>query len=259
LLVMVQTAPNTTNDDDLMVEALPELKQRLDVQEIYTDGGYNSMESYEACCSLDVEHIQTAIRGHAPSVYTGLDGFDIATSPTGVPQIVVCPQGHQAIVKPGNKVERYVARFPRTACATCPERSRCRTRTRRGPFRSLCFDTYDLEIARRRQRIARDRLDGRNPRAAVESTIASLKRPYGNKLPVRGLFRIHDWLICASLMLNVRRLHRYLGKPPLTDGSSAALRQHTGCRATLCFLLRRIFRRKSQQHPARAVHMASLI
>ena len=31
LVVMVQTAPNTTNDDDLMVEALPELKRRLDM------------------------------------------------------------------------------------------------------------------------------------------------------------------------------------------------------------------------------------
>jgi hypothetical protein len=258
LVVMVQTAPNTANDDDLMMEALPALKQRLDIQELYTDGGYNSMESYEACRDLDIEHIQTAIRGHAPSVYTGLDGFDITTSPAGIPQTVVCPQGQQAVVQQARELEHYAAHFPADVCATCPERERCRTRTTRTSYRSLLFDAHDLEIARRRQRIARDRLEGRNPRAAVESTIASLKRPFGSKLPVRSRFRIHGWLVCASFMINVRRLHRYLGGGSPAEAPAMALGQETGCKATFFSFLRRALMLKLLQFPAGTTCLASL-
>lgn len=226
LIVMVQTAPNTTQDDDLLVEALPELKERLNVQELHTDGGYNSPEAYEACRQQDVAHIQTAIRGHSATVHTGLDAFDIATSAAGIPQSAVCPRGVTAVVEPTDKAERYVAHFPLSACATCPLSQRCLTRpTKRAQYRSLCFDAHDLEIARRRQRMAQDRQFGRNLRAAVESTIAALKRPFGDKLPVRGWFRMYSWMIHASLLFNVRRIHTYQRKPLRTVAQTTALSQ----------------------------------
>jgi len=258
LVVMVQTAPNTTNDDDLMVEALPELKRRLDMQEIYTDGGYNSMESYEACRDLGIEHVQTAIRGHSSTVHTGLHAFDVATSSAGIPRRAVCPQGEKVVVLRADKPERYVAHFPLSACAICPERDRCLTRVcKDAPYRSLYFDAHGLEIARRRQRITRDRREGRNLRAAVESTIAALKRPYGSKLPVRGWFRIHGWMICASFMVNVRRLHHYLGRPPLTEPAARALSLETGPEVTLFSFLGRIFA-KLARFQAKATHLPAL-
>jgi len=252
LIVMVQTAPNTTNDDDLMIEALPELKERLDVQELHTDGGYNSLEAYEACRQQDVAHIQTAIRGHSATVHTGLEAFDIATSVAGVPQSAVCPRGATAVVELTDKPERYVAHFPLSACATCPLGQRCLTRSRkRAPYRSLCFDAHDLEIARRRQRIAHDRQLGRNLRAAVESTIAALKRPFGDKLPVRGWFRMHSWMIHASLLLNVRRIHRYQRKPPRTVAQAAAMSQNVSLADTLTLFLLRFSQVRAHSGPWR--------
>jgi len=240
LIVKVQTAPNTTNDDDLLVEALPEIKERLDVQELYTDGGYNSPEAYAACREQAVEHNQTAIRGHAATLHLGLDVFDITTSATGEPRSVVCPHGVQAVVEPANKAERYVAHFPLSTCEHCPLQSRCLARSRkRAPYRSLCFDAHDLEIARRRQRIRHDRQTGRNLRAAVESTIAALKRPYGAKLPVRGWFRVYSLMLQAGLMFNVRRIHRYLTQPPQPAAPAGAIRQEEALTNTLVsFFLR---------------------
>ena len=40
LITDVQVAPNTTEDDALLAAALPELKQRTDLDTLYTDGAY---------------------------------------------------------------------------------------------------------------------------------------------------------------------------------------------------------------------------
>lgn len=141
LVTLAQTAPNVTNDDDLLIEALPSLKERLDPKEIYTDGGYNSLESYQALRDLGVKHIQTAIRGHSPHRHLGLNAFDIATSSQGIPKTIICPYGQQVVVEPGKGKERYLAHFDATQCAKCPHATRCPTRElKRLPYRTLYFD-----------------------------------------------------------------------------------------------------------------------
>jgi hypothetical protein len=238
LVTLVQSAPNVTNDDDLLVEALPTLKERLHVQEMVTDGGYNSPESYAACQEQGVQHTQTALRGHAPSRHIGLDAFDIATSPAGIPQQATCPQGQQVSVEGGQKPGRYLARFPLSACETCPLRERCLTRPwKRAPYRTLIFDAHDLEIARRRQRIVHDRQTGRNLRAAIESTVGALKHPCGNNLPVRGWFRVNCWMTYAALMLNVRRIQHYQGTAPQNAAAAEQVRLPSPFVDTLVSLL----------------------
>jgi hypothetical protein len=89
--------------------------------------------------------------------------------------------------------------------------------------RTLSFDDYDVEIARRRRRMAKDRQHGVNLRAAVESTIASLKQPYNyGQLPVRGLFRVGMVLLRCAAMVNVRRIHRYIVKKAKAEARGAS-------------------------------------
>lgn len=48
-----------------------------------------------------------------------------------------------------------------------------------------------------------------NPRAAVESTVRSVKQPFRHgKVLVRGLFRVACALLSSAFMVNARRLHR---------------------------------------------------
>lgn len=225
LIAKVQTAPNNTNDDDLLIDAIPALKERLDVQEIHTDGGYNSDESYQAVQTHGITHVQTAIRGHSASAHWGLDQFAIVRTDQGEPVHVTCPGGQTVAVQPGKTDQRYLAHFDATRCCACPFRDRCPTRElKRSPERTLHFDQHAAEIARRRQRIARDRQTGRNLRVAIESTIASLKCPFNfTQLPVRGLFRVSTMLIGSAAMVNVRRIHRSLtGKPADEAGAAVA-------------------------------------
>ncbi|MBD3251283.1 hypothetical protein GF380_02305 [Candidatus Uhrbacteria bacterium] len=48
LIINVQVEPNTTDDAEMLAESLPELKERTDVEEAYTDGSYSSPEVDDA-------------------------------------------------------------------------------------------------------------------------------------------------------------------------------------------------------------------
>lgn len=212
LTVKVQTESNNTDDAAMLDEALPELKERTDVERMYTDGGYNSSDVDEAMQDQQVEQIQTAIRGRKPSEEKlGLDDFDWETSDDGEPEEVTCPNGQQVEVTQGRKEHRYRAAFDAGDCESCPFFEQCRTQPlKRTPERVLRFSQQDVNVARRRQRSAEIRDSGRNPRAAAEATMRSLKHPFGNgKVPVRGKPRVSMVMIESAAMSNVRRIHRY--------------------------------------------------
>ena len=67
LITKVQVASNTTDDAQLLVEALPDLKQHTDLDTLYTDGGYGSPQSDQVMNDHHVSHIQKAIRRRPPS------------------------------------------------------------------------------------------------------------------------------------------------------------------------------------------------
>jgi hypothetical protein len=50
----------------LLVEALPDLKKRTDLDTLYTDGGFGSPVADKTLQDYQVEQIQTAIRGRIP-------------------------------------------------------------------------------------------------------------------------------------------------------------------------------------------------
>ncbi len=77
LIVKVQVEPNTTDDAQMLQEVLPELKERTDLDVIYTDGTYGSEDVDETLAELGVDQVQTAIRGAKPDTETvGLDQFE---------------------------------------------------------------------------------------------------------------------------------------------------------------------------------------
>lgn len=224
LIAKVQTQPNVTNDDDLLIAAIPSLTQRLHLQEVYTDGGYNSAESATLLREQGITHVQTAIRGHAPHRWLGLDTFTIdGGEPDGL-RTITCPGGQTVTVErvvSKHELPHYRAYFDAQLCQACPLQDRCRVSSKNSiSLRRLSFDYHDVEIARRRQRIVRDHHERQNLRVAVESTIGSLKQPYNyGQLPVRGQFRINSLLLGGAAMANVRRIHRYLTRTLAQDQS----------------------------------------
>jgi len=213
LVTKVQVAPNTTEDAQMLAEALPDLKERTDVNEMHTDGGYSSEGVDELMAELEIDQVQTAIKGVKPDPDTlRLEDFEWEISDQGKPASVTCPNGVKAQVITGRSQDRYLAYFRLEDCEGCPFAADCPAKPlKRRPKRALRFSAQQQHVARRRQLSTQARASGQNLRAAVEATVRSVKHPFRNgNVPVRGQPRVNMMMIASAAMTNVRRICRYL-------------------------------------------------
>jgi hypothetical protein len=214
LITKIQVAPNNMDDTKLLLQALPNLAQRTDLDTLYTDGGYGSPQVDQALTDKDISLLQTGIRGRKPTQQKlSFADFVIQVNPSGLPAQVTCPYGQIAPVEVGSQKKGYVARFAIPICETCPfhQARLCPTRYRkRKQFYGLYFLTGKMRLTMRRQRNQILQQSKHNPRAAVEATIRAVKLPFPRgKLPVRGRFRMFSMMIGSAAINNVRQIHRY--------------------------------------------------
>lgn len=221
LITKVQTAANNTDDSQLLAEALPNLKERTDLETIYTDGGHGGPEADTVLQEQQVEHIQTAIRGRSPNPdKLHLADFTTKLNDDGKPVKVTCPQGQTVAAHTSSQQKAFVAHFAAEICQTCPLTGKCPARPgKRDPryhgravtYHHLRFTQAEALAAERRRRSQEQQQEGRNLRAAVEATVRSVKHPFpAGKLPVRGKFRVTCMLIGSATVANIRRIQRYL-------------------------------------------------
>ena len=213
LITHVQVESNTVEDAQLLNDALPNLKARTDLETLITDGAYPSPTNDEALRLQEVRLIQTGIRGKTPDpTRFHLSDFEIDLDPSGTPTRVICPGGQAAAITPGHS-SGWFARFPAETCATCPfqQNHRCRARPQqRDPRYFIDFTLPEARVAARRKDYLAQKHADHNLRAAVESTVRSLKHPFpSGKLPVRGRFRMRCLMIASASLVNIRRIWRY--------------------------------------------------
>jgi hypothetical protein len=192
LILKVQVEPNITDDAQMLADIIPDLKARTDLKLVDADGGYGSPAVDEVLAEHDVELRQTALRGRAPAAgaFNLADGEWELAPETNRPLTVTLPNGERLTVEPGRKADRFIIRPPEA--------------------KPIYFSRQELAVALRRQRSRQPLPDGKNPRAAVEATIAAIKRPFGNdKAPVRGKFRLAMMVIGSAAMVNLRRIQRF--------------------------------------------------
>jgi len=215
LITKIQVAPNSTDDGKLLLQALPNLAERTDLDTLYTDGGYGGAKLDQALTDHGVVLFQTGIRGKKlRQDKLSFYHFSIHQDETSLPIQVTCPYGQIAPVEAGSQKKGYVARFSVSICETCPfhQARKCPTRLRkRKQFYGLYFMPSKMLLALRRQRNEVFQTSRRNPRAAVEATVRAVKLPFPKgKLPVRGRFRMFYMMIGSAAINNVRQIQRYL-------------------------------------------------
>jgi hypothetical protein len=169
LITQVQVAPNNVDDTQLLDEALPKLKERTDLDTLYTDGGYGSPETDDVLQESDVVQIQTAIRGRKPSAEKlHLSDFEIKQTDEGKPTQITCPRGQTVNLKSNHKRKSFVAHFAQDACRDCPFSEACPANPgKRDPRWHLRFTQAQANVAQRRRRSQFHQEEGRNLRAAV--------------------------------------------------------------------------------------------
>ncbi len=213
LIVDVRTASNTTDDTELLCDALPTVLERTAVDTLHADSGFGGPTVDAALRPHAIAQIQTAFRGIASDpAHVTLADFELTPATADQPERFTCPHGQVADLEPGRKPERFVARFK--CPPDCPVLAQCPTQSRqRKARRTLHFDQAARDLAQRRRTARAARAEPGNPRAAVESTVAALKRPFNNdQLPVRGRFRVNHLIVGSALMVNLRRIHRYVSE-----------------------------------------------
>lgn len=227
LIVKVQTYSNAADDAMMLVQAIPELAARMTVDEIYTDGGYNSQSVDKLLPWYGIEQYQTAIRG--PSVregHLGVSDFVFQRNKRGKPQRVTCPGGQQVPVGSTYTDDRFRAVFDATICADCSWLQQCPTipQKRKAHSRHLRFEQEQVNIAHRYANQRKLKSQPHNLRAAIEATIRLLKHPFRNgKLPVRGHPRMSMMMVASAAMTNIRRLWRKTLDPKPANAGAVAI------------------------------------
>lgn len=215
LITKVQVAANNVDDPKLLLEALPNLKERTALDTLYTDGGFGSYAVDRAMQEHQVEHMPTGIRGRQPNPEKpGLFNFEVQFAPANQPIQIQCPDGQSVAVEHGNQKIGFVARFDPAICLDCPfgQSNQCPAKpVRKSQTRCLYFSEKEILAAQRRKRVLAIRKEKRNLRAAIEATCRAIKCrfPQG-KFPVRGLFRMRCMLIGSAALNNIRQITRYL-------------------------------------------------
>ena len=210
-----QTAPNSTDDSQLLAEALPNLKERTDLKTLYSDGGFGGPQADPVLQEQKVELVQTAIRGRQPDpAKLHLADFEIKLNDeSGKPLQVTCPHGQHVPAHSTSQKKGFVAHFEQSICSTCPffEKGQCPAQPgKRDERHHLRFTQAAAQASKRRRRSQAYKKAAGNLRSAVEATVRSVKHPFpAAKLPVRGLFRVACMVIGSAAVTNVRRIQRY--------------------------------------------------
>lgn len=219
LITSVQTASNNTDDGQLLAQSLAEQAERgHQVDKMTVDGGYTGPKSEEACDAHGTELHPSRLRGgKSQGKQWGWEQYSWQLTDDGIPEQVSCPQGQLAILEPGQKEGRWLARLASDVCAECPFfQKECRVQPRKRSGPTLLVNTRAIQVAVLRQRIT---ATNNGVRAGVEATVRSVKNPFaGGKLPVRGLIRSQMVVLGSALLVNVHRLtHYYLEQASQLD------------------------------------------
>jgi len=232
LITKVQVTSNHTEDAELLVEAVPDLKERTDLDTLYTDGAYGSPNVDQTLQVHQVEQIQTGIRGRIPSTKKfNLSDFIIKQAESGKPTQITCPQGQTAEVKTTCQKKGFVAHFEAEVCPTCPLLQKCPVQIGKKDSKfHLRFSQQQVNMSQRRQRSLTHQEEGHNLRAAIEATIHQVKHPYpASKLPVRGKFRVTCMVIGSALLSNVRRIQAYLETKKKLENGQMKVQERQEC------------------------------
>lgn len=235
LITKIQVAANNIDDDQLLAEALPNLKERTELDEMNTDGGYGGSLSDPILAQLKVALLQTAIRGRNPDPEKPhLADFHIQFGEDGKPRQVTCPGGQKVPAHPSSQQKSYVARFELPLCQACPlfKNGNCLAQAgkREDQRLRLRFTQAEAQAAQRRRRSNENKKQTGNLRAAVEATVRSVKLPFPEaQLPVRGQFRVTCMLIGSAAVANVRRIQRYLQARLQAEMRGIAIRNSQDC------------------------------
>jgi hypothetical protein len=202
LLFDICTSPNNIDDSRILNGRLVFLKEMFpDLEELHFDGAYGSFDNDTLMSDLNIEPIQTAVRGLKANVEMEISEDDSGNI------IVSCPNGQRVTASMARK--RHRAKFDFEICKGCKYNKICCAAKSKyiGKF------YFSEEVKNRKLRhnnILKIPPERRKIRANVEATMNEIKYHLRKgKLKVRGAFKASLFLYAVAIGINFGRIYRY--------------------------------------------------
>jgi len=203
MITNASIAPNIQSDKNFLLEDIPELKFRTDLNCLIADSGYHSPETMKLTQQLDIELVITNSLGGTESI-TDVSEFIIKKEKG----IILCPLGNKPIkTKYLPKNDTYVAWFEKSTCNTCSRREQCLIKEQKKNM-TIRFTKkrYDNDKLRKEQKTSEYKNKAKL-RPAIEGTISALKRGYGlNQMKVRKLEKLEYNTLLKIIAYNFNQL-----------------------------------------------------
>jgi hypothetical protein len=193
MIMDVQVDGAGTSDQSYLEKAVENTKRKVigKVEELYTDGGFHSVENQEYCKKEGIDWILRGISGK-PSKY------DLSYKENG--ELVVYNTETKHIIP---------SKRAKTKDPAAPERWVIKD----GDRAPIYFEDKDVLVCALRKKIAVLPKEKHAIRNNIEATIFQLGYHYrGNKSRYRGLIKHRLWAISRSLWINFKRITAWIEK-----------------------------------------------
>ena len=203
LITDVAVVANNIDDSTILTDRLEKLHEKTpDLEELHHDGAYGSEANDILCALLEIDQVQTAIRGRKP------DGVPIEITRLETGEYCVSCPIQSATVEQTKK--KWKAEFPLAVCAGCALASTCQLE-KHIECRVYYFSEEDYLRKRRFTNIERVPEARRTLRANVEATMNEFVcKTKNGKLRVRGAFRAMVFAFSTAVAINFGRIYRYI-------------------------------------------------
>lgn len=201
-------APNTISDTEFLKDALPDLKEK-GVKDLYTDGGYYSLDILKEAKTQEIEIHYTDMTGRKKTNdKLPYNAFGIENKE----KITYCPAGHEPIQAAFNeKGKTLSAHFNLEICNECLLKENCRVKfQKKDTVIRVSQKALIAEETRSKMEDKEERKEATSKRAAIEGTNSALKRAQDiGKLSVRGIIKSNLVIGTKLIAHNFRQLTRF--------------------------------------------------
>ena len=193
LITDTQVEVVSTQDNSYLKTALANTQEILpeNIEKVYADGAYNSVENQEYCQNNNINLLLTALQGATPRYEVSLDKQDNN-------KLIVTDN------KTGNQIQAQQVNTRKD-----PTQKKWKIKTEEGNYRY--FDRESIRAAALRQKLKDIPIEQTNIRNNVEATIFQLGYHYSNdKSRYRTLAKHKLWAYSRSLWINFVRIMKYV-------------------------------------------------
>jgi hypothetical protein len=218
LITDYKLEPNNKSDVEIVRERIPVVKERTDLKDLYSDGGYYGEPVVETAAENGVTMHYTDMTGKKTSAdKLSLSEFEWSK---GL-EVVSCPEDRKPLDSVYDaKKKLSVSHFAKEDCQACILRDNCPVLEQK---KSMLLKVHKNSIvaARVREDLSHKevRRENTSRRAAIEGANSSLKRSQGmDKLRVRGIVKCSMQSAFKVIGHNFKQVYhglkKLLAKPP---------------------------------------------